>query len=108
RTLIAPARAAHGVARRTVAPAPAVLMPAVLMPAALGPVALGPVALGPAARGGGRHRGAPDPLGCRGPATYHPDVPIYEYLCEGCGRISEVMQKVTDPAPKSCPECGSQ
>jgi putative FmdB family regulatory protein len=34
-------------------------------------------------------------------------VPIYEYLCEGCGRISEVMQKLTDPAPRTCPECGS-
>jgi putative FmdB family regulatory protein len=35
-------------------------------------------------------------------------VPIYEYLCEACGRVSEVMQKVTDPAPKICPECGSK
>lgn len=35
-------------------------------------------------------------------------MPIYEYLCEGCGRISEVMQKMTDPAPRACPECGSQ
>jgi putative FmdB family regulatory protein len=35
-------------------------------------------------------------------------VPIYEYLCEGCGRISEVMQKISDPAPRICPECGSR
>ena len=35
-------------------------------------------------------------------------MPIYEYLCEGCGRISEVMQKITDPAPRTCPECGSK
>jgi putative FmdB family regulatory protein len=35
-------------------------------------------------------------------------VPIYEYLCEACGRISEVMQKVSDPAPRSCSECGAR
>jgi putative FmdB family regulatory protein len=35
-------------------------------------------------------------------------VPIYEYLCEGCGRISEVIQKMTEPGPRSCPECDSQ
>ena len=34
-------------------------------------------------------------------------MPIYEYLCEGCGMITELMQKMTDPAPKTCPECGS-
>jgi putative FmdB family regulatory protein len=33
-------------------------------------------------------------------------VPIYEFVCEACGRLAEVMQKVTDPAPASCPECG--
>ncbi len=40
--------------------------------------------------------------------AYHPAVPIYEYLCEGCGRISEVIQKATDAAPPACPECGSR
>ncbi|OFX24007.1 MAG: hypothetical protein A2V77_08525 [Anaeromyxobacter sp. RBG_16_69_14] len=35
-------------------------------------------------------------------------MPIYEYLCEGCGLISEVIQKVSDPSPRSCPECGSK
>ena len=35
-------------------------------------------------------------------------MPIYEYLCEGCGRISEVMQKISEPGPKKCPECGSR
>ena len=42
-----------------------------------------------------------------GPAAYDPTVPIYEYLCEGCGRITEVMQKLTDPPPRECSECGS-
>jgi putative FmdB family regulatory protein len=45
-------------------------------------------------------------VACAAP-PYHRAVPIYEYLCEECGRISEVMQKMTDPAPRQCPECGS-
>ena len=40
--------------------------------------------------------------------AYDPRVPIYEYLCEGCGRITEVMQKMTDPPPRECSECGSR
>jgi len=35
-------------------------------------------------------------------------VPIYEYLCEGCGTLTELMQKVDEPAPRKCPECGSR
>jgi putative FmdB family regulatory protein len=35
-------------------------------------------------------------------------VPIYEYLCEGCGTLTELMQKVGDAAPRKCPECGSR
>jgi putative FmdB family regulatory protein len=35
-------------------------------------------------------------------------VPIYEYLCEECGRISEVIQKLSDPGPRICTECGSK
>jgi len=33
-------------------------------------------------------------------------VPIYEFVCEACGRLTEVMQKLSDPAPAACPECG--
>ncbi|HSN91063.1 MAG TPA: zinc ribbon domain-containing protein [Anaeromyxobacteraceae bacterium] len=33
-------------------------------------------------------------------------MPIYEYVCEACGRLTETMQKVADPPPASCPECG--
>jgi len=33
-------------------------------------------------------------------------VPIYEFVCEACGRLVEVMQKVNDPPPAACPECG--
>jgi putative FmdB family regulatory protein len=35
-------------------------------------------------------------------------VPIYEYLCEACGTLAEMMQKVTDAPLKKCPECGSK
>jgi putative FmdB family regulatory protein len=34
-------------------------------------------------------------------------VPIYEYVCEACGRLTEVMQRMSDPAPAACPECGA-
>ena len=34
-------------------------------------------------------------------------MPIYEYLCEGCGRVSEVIQKLAEPPPRACPDCGS-
>ncbi|MFT3915955.1 MAG: zinc ribbon domain-containing protein [Anaeromyxobacteraceae bacterium] len=33
-------------------------------------------------------------------------MPIYEYVCEACGRLTEVMQKVSDPPPGACPGCG--
>jgi putative FmdB family regulatory protein len=35
-------------------------------------------------------------------------VPIYEYLCQACGGLTELMQKVGDPAPRRCPDCGSR
>ena len=33
-------------------------------------------------------------------------MPIYEFVCEACGRLTEVMQKLNDPPPPACPECG--
>ena len=33
-------------------------------------------------------------------------MPIYEYVCKACGTESEIMHKISDPAPKKCPECG--
>ena len=33
-------------------------------------------------------------------------MPIYEYACKACGHQTEVMHKISDPAPKKCPECG--
>ncbi len=33
-------------------------------------------------------------------------MPIYEYECEDCGKISEVMQKFDDEPLSICPICG--
>ena len=35
-------------------------------------------------------------------------MPIYEFVCETCGRILERLQKLTDPPPDACPECGGK
>ncbi len=35
-------------------------------------------------------------------------MPIYEYLCESCGKVNERLQKVSDPPPARCDECGSK
>lgn len=32
-------------------------------------------------------------------------MPIYEYRCERCGHEMETMQKMSDPALTTCPEC---
>ncbi|HTN51235.1 MAG TPA: zinc ribbon domain-containing protein [Anaeromyxobacter sp.] len=34
-------------------------------------------------------------------------MPIYEYVCEACGKLTEVMQRMSDPPPAACGECGS-
>jgi putative FmdB family regulatory protein len=33
-------------------------------------------------------------------------MPIYEYMCGGCGKVHEIMQKITDSPLKKCPVCG--
>jgi putative FmdB family regulatory protein len=33
-------------------------------------------------------------------------MPIYEYQCDACQKITEIMQKASDPAPSSCDTCG--
>jgi len=35
-------------------------------------------------------------------------MPIYEYACPSCGKIHDVLQKVSDPAPTTCTTCGAQ
>lgn len=32
-------------------------------------------------------------------------MPLYEYQCEACGQHSEVIQKMSDPALTTCPNC---
>lgn len=34
-------------------------------------------------------------------------MPIYEYSCKECGKLSDVLQKLNDPAPEKCPGCGA-
>ena len=33
-------------------------------------------------------------------------MPIYEYQCDQCGHELEKLQKLSDPDPVDCPECG--
>ncbi len=33
-------------------------------------------------------------------------MPIYEYRCNHCGHQFERLQKISDPDPERCPECG--
>lgn len=35
-------------------------------------------------------------------------MPIYEFICESCGERMERMQKVHDPPPAACQECGGK
>lgn len=35
-------------------------------------------------------------------------MPIYEYVCKQCGKLSDVLQKLTDPPPEACPGCGAK
>lgn len=34
-------------------------------------------------------------------------MPIYAYRCKKCGCEKEVLQKISDPALVTCPECGA-
>ena len=33
-------------------------------------------------------------------------MPLYEYACAECGEKCEVLQKIHEPNPQSCPNCG--
>lgn len=33
-------------------------------------------------------------------------MPIYEYRCKDCGKVSEFQMKMSDPNPEICPTCG--
>ena len=37
-----------------------------------------------------------------------PDVPIYEYTCQGCGeRFEQLQRSMTSEVKPKCPKCGS-
>jgi putative FmdB family regulatory protein len=33
-------------------------------------------------------------------------MPIYEFQCDRCGHVFDRLQKLSDPDPGHCPECG--
>jgi len=33
-------------------------------------------------------------------------MPLYEYLCDACGRRFELIRKFSDPPLEACPSCG--
>ncbi len=33
-------------------------------------------------------------------------MPIYEFRCQECNKVSEFQLKIADPHPKDCPGCG--
>ena len=33
-------------------------------------------------------------------------MPLYEYVCDACGKRFELIQKFSDPTPDPCPKCG--
>jgi putative FmdB family regulatory protein len=35
-------------------------------------------------------------------------MPIYEYSCGQCEKLSDVLQKIGDPAPARCEHCGAE
>ena len=35
-------------------------------------------------------------------------MPIYEYTCSNCEKLSDVLQKLNEPAPERCPACGAE
>ena len=35
-------------------------------------------------------------------------MPIYEYQCEACGQVEEVIQRFSDPPLATCPQCSGK
>ncbi|MGO9064297.1 MAG: FmdB family zinc ribbon protein [Myxococcaceae bacterium] len=35
-------------------------------------------------------------------------MPIYEYTCSKCNKLSDVLQKLSEKAPERCPACGAE
>lgn len=35
-------------------------------------------------------------------------MPLYEYVCQKCGKNHEAIQKISEPPLKKCPHCGGK
>jgi putative FmdB family regulatory protein len=35
-------------------------------------------------------------------------MPIYEYTCSQCQKLSDVLQRLNDPRPEKCPACAAE
>lgn len=35
-------------------------------------------------------------------------MPLYEYRCDDCGSLSELLQRVDDPPAETCSDCGGK
>lgn len=35
-------------------------------------------------------------------------MPIYDYTCSACGRVTEVIHGIHESAPRFCPACGAE
>lgn len=34
-------------------------------------------------------------------------MPLYEYGCSDCGKVSEISHRLSEPSPTHCPACGA-
>lgn len=34
-------------------------------------------------------------------------MPLYEYGCSACGKVSEISHRLSEPSPTDCPLCGA-
>lgn len=34
-------------------------------------------------------------------------MPLYEYGCSECGKVSEISHRLSEPSPTDCPACGA-
>lgn len=35
-------------------------------------------------------------------------MPLYEYKCKACEKVTEVLQKMEEPPPPHCPHCAAK
>lgn len=35
-------------------------------------------------------------------------MPIYEFECSACGHVFDSLQRISDPDPAACPDCGKK